>query len=283
MPALRDDDREVRRGGEGDLCVRDVSAAPAEAARVDVAGRRVVKEHEDAYGQAMLDHFHGRDAWEIVERDDGFFSPGAGPERYLAEFRDWRPAEKRAMRFARGRVLDVGCGAGRAMLHLQRRGLEVVGIDISPGALEVCRLRGLDDVHRLAVERLDSRLGRFDTVLLLGGGFGLLGDSPRARRTLRRLHRLTTPRGRVLAATRDHAASEDPDIQAYVARNEALGRLSGQYRLRIRYRHHVTPFFDFFRCSPAEMESIVEGTGWRVGRVLAGDADSPYVGILEKA
>ena len=41
---------------------------------------------QDAYGRAMLDHLEGREAWEIVERDDGYFYPGAGPDRYFAPF-----------------------------------------------------------------------------------------------------------------------------------------------------------------------------------------------------
>jgi hypothetical protein len=63
-----------------------------------------LKDGQDAYGQAMLDHLRGRPAWEIVERDDGHISIGAGPELYFAEFKGWRPVERQAMRFVRGRV-----------------------------------------------------------------------------------------------------------------------------------------------------------------------------------
>jgi SAM-dependent methyltransferase len=88
--------------------------------------------HEDAYGQAMLDHFHGKDAWEIIEREDGFFSIGAGPELYFSEFEDWRTVEQQAMGFVRGRVLDVGCGAGRVMLYLRDKGYDVEAASEDP-------------------------------------------------------------------------------------------------------------------------------------------------------
>ena len=87
----------------------------------------------------MLDYLNGREAWEIVERDDGFFGIGAGPELYFAEFEQWRSVEQEAMSFAAGRILDVRCGAGRAVLHLQRQGHDMVGIDSSPKAIEVPR------------------------------------------------------------------------------------------------------------------------------------------------
>ncbi len=80
--------------------------------------------------------------------------------RYLVEpFRRWQPVERRAMRFVRGRVLDLGCGAGRVCLHLQERGLDVVGIDTSPGAIEACRRRGVRDARLLALAEVDARLG----------------------------------------------------------------------------------------------------------------------------
>ncbi|HDO42228.1 MAG TPA: methyltransferase domain-containing protein [Candidatus Bathyarchaeota archaeon] len=51
--------------------------------------------------------------------------------------------EQEAMKFIRGRVLDIGCGAGRHSIYLQNKGFNVIGIDISPLAIKVCRLRGL--------------------------------------------------------------------------------------------------------------------------------------------
>lgn len=52
-----------------------------------------MRPQEDAYGQAMLDRFHGRESWEIVERDDGFFidlSPATVETRRLRGVTDAR-------------------------------------------------------------------------------------------------------------------------------------------------------------------------------------------------
>lgn len=103
----------------------------------------MIKRTQDAIGQALLDFFHHGRGFEIVERDDGDFHLGAGPALYFSEFDAWRQVERDAMDHVKGRVLEVGCGAGRFLLWLRDRGHEVVGIDNSPGAIEVCRLRGL--------------------------------------------------------------------------------------------------------------------------------------------
>ena len=41
------------------------------------------------------------------------------------------------------RLLDVGCGNGAFMIVAQEAGYKVSGIDVSPAAVEMCRLRGL--------------------------------------------------------------------------------------------------------------------------------------------
>jgi SAM-dependent methyltransferase len=236
-----------------------------------------VKPEQDAFGQAMLDHLAGKRAWEIAERDDGYFSVGAGPELYFAEFEDWRPVERQAMRYVRGRVLDVGCGAGRVLLHLQAMGHEVVGIDTSPGAIETCRRRGASDVHEMSLGRVSSKLGTFDTVVMMGGNLGLLGNRDRAPAILRRLHRLTGPRGRIVGG----AGTTDPVAYDYVRRNIRLGRISGQCRIRIRYKTHVTPWFDYFRLAPDELEGILRGTGWAVRRIIPSRQDI-FVAVIDK-
>jgi SAM-dependent methyltransferase len=151
----------------------------------------------DGYGRLIADALEGReDVFEIVERDDGFIEAGRyGPEAYLAPYRRWPARQRQAMRLVRGRVLDVGCGAGRVALHLQERSHEVVAIDISRGAVEVSRRRGVRDVRLLSIDDVDASLGRFDTIVMLGNNFGLFGGFTKAKRLLRRFHRTATEGG----------------------------------------------------------------------------------------
>jgi SAM-dependent methyltransferase len=228
---------------------------------------------EDAFGQMLLD---GADT-EIIERDDGFID--TAKFFYFAPVTRWPAVERRALRWVRGRVLDAGLGAGRVALELQRRGRSVVGIDNSPGAVEVARERGVRDVRLLAFEEVDDSLGRFDTIVMLGNGFGLFGSPSKARRLLRRLRPLAD---RIVAASigPQAYATENPAHLAYQERNRKRGRMPGQLRLRVRYRDLSGPWFDYLFVSPDEMASILEGTQWRITRLL--QSGSPYyVAILE--
>jgi cyclopropane fatty-acyl-phospholipid synthase-like methyltransferase len=239
-----------------------------------------VKADQDAFGEMLLAAFEGHAEREIVERDDGFVNTCPPWDMYLRPFRRWPPHHRRAMRLVRGRVLDVGCGAGRVCLHLQQRGQEVVGIDISPGAVEVCRRRGVKDVRLCSIDDVDESLGTFDTIVMLGNNFGLFGGRTKARRLLRRFHALTTDRGRIVAETRDVYRTEDPAHLAYHERNRQRGRMAGQVRIRVRYRDHATPWFDYLMVSRDELDELVEGTGWRLARTL--DSDDTYVAVIEK-
>lgn len=228
----------------------------------------------------MLDYLRNGSGYEIVEHDDGFFGVGAGPRLYFAGFDAWRQTERDAMEFVHGRVLDVGCGAGRFMLWLRERGHDVVGVDISPGAIEACRAQGLDDAHVLSVGQVSRRLGSFDTLLLLGGNMALLGNRDRARRNLARLRSVASPGARLLGANRDVTTSPDPHTRERVDRNRDGKQFSGEHRSRIRYRTFATPFFTSARMSVDELRELVADTGWSVSSVID-RGEGIYIAVLD--
>lgn len=241
----------------------------------------MLTDRQDAHGYAMWDQLHGRGGEEICERDDGFIESVA-ISHYFEPFEAWGRSVQESMAFVRGRVLDVGVGAGRHALHLQGQGHEVVGIDNSSRAVEVCRLRGLEDARGCPVTQVGPFLGRLDTVLMLGNNLGFLGDRRRAPWLLTRLASITTPDARIVGETRDVYVTDKPEHLAYHERNRERGRMAGQVRLRIRYRLHATPWFDYLFLSPEELQEVVHDTPWQVHEILSHDPSGQYVAILEK-
>jgi SAM-dependent methyltransferase len=226
----------------------------------------------DAFGQMLLDGT----GLEIIERDDGFVD--AAKLVYFAPAARWPAVERRALRWARGRVLDAGLGAGRVALELQRRGRSVVGIDVSPGAVEVARARGVRDVRLLSFEEVDESLGHFDTIGMFGNNFGLFGSPRKAERLLRRLRPLAD---RIVAASNNPYATDEPAHLAYQEHNRERGRMSGQLRLRSRYRDLVGPWFDYLIVSPDEMATILEPTPWRIRTLIEASGSGYYAAVLE--
>jgi 2-polyprenyl-3-methyl-5-hydroxy-6-metoxy-1,4-benzoquinol methylase len=243
----------------------------------------MLNDAQDAFGHELLDHLDGKRSWEIIERDDGYFNVSPGAELYFSEYEDWPAAEKQAMTYVQGKVLDIGCGAGRHALYLQGQGFDVHGIDNSPGALEVCRRQGLTQTSLLSLTQISSRnLGVFDTVLMMGNNFGLVGNPKRARWFLRRLMGMTSPHAKIIAVTRDVCYTDELEHLDYHARNRAQGKLPGQVRIRVRYKRYVTPWIDLLMVSTDELRQIVDGTGWQLKETVD-DERGLYVAILLKA
>jgi SAM-dependent methyltransferase len=237
----------------------------------------------DAFGHMLMDYLNGINAVEIIERDDHFISYSSmGPRTYFADFPDWPDHHKEAIRrLVPGRILDLGCGAGRLELHLQSQGCQITGIDNSPLAIEVCRRRGVLDVRLLSVTQVSAAAGIYDNIVMFGHNWGLMSSARRARWFLRKFHGMTSPQARIIAESNDVNNTEDPDHLRYQAFNLSRGRLSGQLRIRVRYRAFVGEWFDYLMVSRDEMQTIVEGTGWRIREFIDSERTS-YVAIMEK-
>jgi SAM-dependent methyltransferase len=242
-----------------------------------------VKSENDAFGRALLDWAQGGTIPETVERDDGYTETGAGPEVYLSDFKGWPFAERQSVRHMRGRVLDVGCGAGRVALNLQQRGVDVVGLDSSRLAVKAARLRGVKEVWCTSTDTLGRRIEAFDSIVLFGNNFGIFGTPDRAHEVLTTWATLTNPRARIFVESTNPYCGGAPGIdRAYYRRNRERGNPPGQARFRYHYGYSVGPWFPWLFVSRSELQSILRGTGWHQARVLGERPSEPYVAILER-
>jgi len=241
----------------------------------------MLKDHQDALGHAMLDYLNGIMSYEIVERDDGYIQPEVGAKVYFRTYREWSIIERKASRYIKGRILDVGCGAGRHALYFQEKGHEVLGIDNSPLAIEVCRKRGLKNAEAMSINQISSRLGIFDTILMLGGNFGLFGSLEKAKLLLARFAKITSKTGRIIAISADPYQLEYLKQPNYIELNRERDRMSGQLRVRGRYKTYITPWFDFLLVSKDEMTHILDGTAWRIQKFID-SGSARYTAVIHK-
>ena len=242
------------------------------------------KQFVDGYGEQLWSYFKtGEPKSEIVERDDGFISHGQiGGKVYFSEYKNWDSVDKAAMKHVKGRVLDIGSGAGRHSLYLQGKGFDVTGIDNSPLAIKVCRARGLKKARLMPIKDINQfKPNSFDTVIMMGNNFGLFGSFKLARVLLKKLHRITSPDALIIAETRDPYTTKDSGHLAYHERNRKRGRMPGQLRLRVRFRGFIGSWFDYLLVSKDELKEILKGTGWTVNGFIDGK-EGQFIMLLRK-
>lgn len=237
---------------------------------------------QDAYGYEILDYLNGvPHIYEIVERDDGYIDISSGPKSYFAEYKNWSSNEKKAIKFARGRILDIGCGAGRVLLYLKNKGCDVAGLDNSPLGIEVCRKRGIKKLFCRPATQIGSDMGQFDTFVMYGNNFGLLGSFKRARWMLRKMYHMSLQNARIIATSCNPGDTTLKEHLQYHKLNRKRGRMIGQLKLRIRYKKYCSTWFDYLMVSEKEMRKILKGTGWVLTKVF--DENKPiYSVVIEK-
>jgi SAM-dependent methyltransferase len=204
----------------------------------------VIDPAQDAFGVALLDYLDGRPVPELtLEVSGGPSGRAMHPEWFFRTFESWDWWEREILPLVSGGpVLDLGAGAGRAALYFQERGMAVTAVDASPGAVEVCRRRGVADV-RIGDAGDPPRDQSWGAVLLLCGNLGLGGSWEGSRQLLARLAGLVRP-GAVLVG------------------DSVTPGGSPQVDLRIRYKGLITPWWRQYNIPAGRMTALVEGTGW---------------------
>ena len=154
----------------------------------------------DVFGNAILDYYQGKNT--IIETYSSIGGWDELPVKYLFRSFEQMPfLEQKALELSHGRVLDLGCGAGSHSLYLQHKKHFVKPIDISEGAIEVCKKRGLE--HAEMINLWDLKDQKFDTILALMNGAGICGSIKNMSNFLQHLSSLLHPGGQILMDSSD--------------------------------------------------------------------------------
>ena len=156
---------------------------------------------QDIIGTALLDYYNGNYSEDIIT-ETNISEEDELPLPYLfRSFVEMPKIERKALKSSKGKILDVGCGAGVHSLYLQNKGFDVLGIDTSKGAIEVCKLRGIRNAKN--IDLLDLQNEKFDTILLLMNGTGIFQNLENTSKYLQHLKSLLNPDGQILLDSSD--------------------------------------------------------------------------------
>ena len=155
----------------------------------------------DPMGAAIYD-FHKNGTADVLRVFSSQFEEDEIPVADLfREYDDMPELERIALDEASGEILDVGAGSGCHSVALMKMGKSAVAIDISPLSVEVMKERGVD---ALQVNLYDESFDRkFDTVLMLMNGTGIIGNLDNMPVFFERMKQLLKPEGSILIDSSD--------------------------------------------------------------------------------
>ena len=155
---------------------------------------------KDLFGKALLDYQNGNYTEDLIT-STSISDEDELPLPYLfRSYKEMPKLEQKALQLAKGKVLDVGCGSGSHSLYLQSKGIDVKAIDISKGAIEVTKLRG---VLNSELKDVLNEADTFDTILLLMNGTGIFQELSQVSKYLKHLKSLLKPHGQILIDSSD--------------------------------------------------------------------------------
>ncbi|HEY4208321.1 MAG TPA: class I SAM-dependent methyltransferase [Puia sp.] len=253
---------------------------------------------KDVLGQAIADYFHrsstaklwvhtrwgaADDRADARSADDGVDTrppdkPAGRPlgaekelmpvATYFRDADDMPELEWTALRDCKGRILDIGAGAGSHALLLQKMGLDVTGLDISALNAKTMKERGIRKVLRRDFFTLPPAAS-YDTLLLLMNGIGIAATLDGLHLIFQKARALLRPGGSLIFDSSDVA-------YLYHGGPPKKGPYYGEIFYLYEYRRQRTAWFKWLFVDKRTLRRIASQNGWKM-KVLFEDDFNQYL------
>lgn len=197
---------------------------------------------KDLFGKAILDYQTGNNPQDLITETSISEADEMSVGYLFRDFDEMPKIEQKALELSKGKILDVGCGAGSHSLYLQQKGFDVVSIDISPSAIKACELRGLKKAKVQDVMLLENE--KFDTILLLMNGAGMCGKLKNITKFLLKLKSFLTENGQILVDSSDiiYMFDDDEDGGKWIPGDSDY---YGEVEFKVSYKGETEKPFDW--------------------------------------
>ena len=228
-------------------------------------------------GNAIWDYYHNEDPKDL-QTETSISELDELPVDYLFRaYEEMNDLEQKALDLAKGKILDIGSGAGSHALYLQNaRNLDVTALDISPKSVEVCKLRG---VKKAVAENMLHYSGEtFDTVLLLMNGTGIFQSLLVIDIYLKKLYSLLNQDGQILIDSTDilYMFDRDEDGGVYIPAEGYYGELD----YIVHYKGESEDPIKWLYLDFNTLKNAAENNGFKVEKIL--QQEDSYLARLSK-
>ena len=224
---------------------------------------------KDLFGKAILDYQTNNSPEDLITETSISEADEMSVAYLFRSYAEMPKLEQKALQLAKGKVLDVGCGAGSHSLHLQNElNLDVTAIDISANAIKACGLRGLKKAKVQDIMQLDGE--KYDTILLLMNGAGMCGKLKNIPNFLQKLKSLLSDDGQILVDSSDiiYMFDEDEDGGKWIPTDVDY---YGEVIFDIEYKGEKEVSFDWMYIDYNTLQNAAVANGLQCELILEGE------------
>lgn len=222
---------------------------------------------KDLFGKAILDFKTNNSPEDIITETNISEADEMSVDYLFRSFNEMPKLEKKALQLCKGKVLDVGCGAGSHALYLQENGFEVTAIDISANAIKACELRGLKNARVQNVLNIENE--KFDTIILLMNGTGIFEKLAHTSKYMHKLKSLLNPNGQILIDSSDiiYMFDEGADGSYLVPADGYYGELT----FTISYKNETEESFPWLYLDYNTLQNAAQSNGLECELIIEGE------------
>lgn len=229
--------------------------------------KEVLIQDADPMGAAIYDYYVNGNADTLIVHSPMFDDDEIPVESLFRSFEEMPQLERAALEEAQGRILDVGAGSGCHSIALQQLGKSATAIDISPLSVEVMKRRGLDARQ---VNLFDENFTeKFDTVLMLMNGTGIIGTLDNMPAFFERMKQLLAPGGCILVDSSDLRYLYEEEDGSFMI--DLADDYYGQLDYRMEYKDVLGESFDWLYVDFETLAIYAEENGFTAELVEEGE------------
>ena len=224
---------------------------------------------KDAHGKAILDYLHGNEEATLLLHNN-YGEPEEMPAAvfFRDEF-DFTTLEHLALIECKGKVLDVGAGAGALAIVLQERGFDVHALENSEGCIQAMKQIGVQNIIN---SNFEKHTGKYDTVLVQMNGLGLAGTLANVPSFLKKCMSLLNSEGQLIIDSSDISYLYEDELPE--------DSYFGEVQYCYEYTGEMGDWFDWVYVDPTKLMEIVNEMGLSI-EILTEENDQFLARIIQ--
>jgi SAM-dependent methyltransferase len=224
----------------------------------------------DVLGEAIFDYYKKQSRGKLWIHNKYGKKEQMPVSTYFRDVDQMPDLELIALQNCRGKILDIGAGAGSHALELQDKGFDVTAMEISPKAAEVMKQRGVKKIVQQDIFAFESE--PFDTLLLLMNGIGVTATIDQLRHFFQKAKKLIHPQGQLIFDSSDVAYLYEVPIPP-------MDHYYGEIMYQYEYKKQKTEWFTWLYIDKETLTKIADEEGWKTA-ILFEDEFEQYLAKL---